>query len=105
MSPLEQSLKAQITRLQLPEPTLEYRFHPERRWRFDFAWPEYMLAVEVEGGTWTNGRHSRGSGFADDAEKYNEAVMLGWRVLRFTADQVRSGTAVKTIERAVMYFC
>lgn len=41
----------------------EHRFHPARRWRFDFAWPELLFAVEVEGGIWTGGRHNRGSGF------------------------------------------
>ena len=68
----------------------EYRFAPPRRWRFDRAWLEYNLAVEIEGGVWTGGRHTRGSGFVNDLEKYNHAVMLGWRILRFTPQQVRS---------------
>ena len=60
----------------------EYRFHPTRRWRFDFAIPEEKVAVEVEGGVWTGGRHTDGSGFVKDMEKYNEATMRGWAVLR-----------------------
>jgi very-short-patch-repair endonuclease len=66
------------------DPTPEFRFHPKRRWRFDFAWPAEKIAVECEGGTWSGGRHTRGKGYEGDCEKYNEAVILGWRVLRFT---------------------
>lgn len=80
----------------------EYRFHPTRKWRFDFAWPEMMIAVEIEGGTWAGGRHSRGKGFEKDCEKYNEAAILGWTVLRFTTRQVTSGVAVETFTRALM---
>ena len=71
----------------------EHRFHPERRWRFDFAIMnvETPLAVEIEGGTWANGRHTRGAGFKKDCVKYNHATMMGWRVLRFTTDQVNRG--------------
>jgi very-short-patch-repair endonuclease len=71
----------------------EYRFHPDRRWRFDFAFPIQQIAVEVEGGTWVNGRHNRASGIEDDMEKYNEATQLGWSVLRFPARSVKDGTA------------
>jgi very-short-patch-repair endonuclease len=66
----------------------EYKFHPSRCWRFDFAFPGYKIAVECEGGVYINGRHNRGKGFSDDLIKYNSAVMLGWRVLRFTPQQV-----------------
>jgi len=104
MSHLEQSLYNQITWMKLPAPERELRFHGTRKWRFDFAWPNIKLAVEVEGGTWARGRHSRGSGFAGDAEKYNEAALLGWRILRFTGDQVNSGAAIKCIDRAMRVF-
>ena len=69
----------------------EFRFHPTRKWRFDFAWPHARLAVEVEGGVWNRGRHTRGSGFVPDCEKYNEAVMHGWRVLRYAPHRPKSG--------------
>lgn len=62
----------------------EYKFHPKRKWRFDSAWPEKMIAVEFEGGIWTNGRHTRGKGYENDCEKYNNALLLGWRVFRLT---------------------
>jgi very-short-patch-repair endonuclease len=67
----------------------EYRFHEKRRWRFDFAAPGAMVAIELEGGTFSGGRHTRGKGFAADCEKYNAAARLGWRVFRFTADMLR----------------
>lgn len=68
-----------------PEPEQEYRFYADRRWRFDFAWPDALVAVECEGGTWTHGRHVRGDGFRKDCEKYNKAAYFGWRVFRVTA--------------------
>jgi very-short-patch-repair endonuclease len=61
---------------------VEYKFHPDRRWRFDFAWPKQRLAVEVEGGIFVRGRHVSPSGFVKDSEKYNEAAVSGWSVLR-----------------------
>lgn len=74
-------------------PTPEHRFHPTRRWRFDFAFPDQRVAVELEGGTWVKGRHSTGRGMSADAEKYNAAVVGGWRVLRFTSDMLRDDPA------------
>jgi hypothetical protein len=62
-------------------PAREYKFHPDRRWRFDFAWPDLKLAVEIEG----QGRHQTFIGFRRDCDKYNAALALGWRVLRFPA--------------------
>lgn len=79
-----------------PEP--EYRFHPDRKWRFDFAFIEQKLAVEIEGGAWSNGRHTRGAGFIGDMEKYNEAVVLGWKILRFTPEAVKSGRAIEIVK-------
>lgn len=67
-----------------PAPICEYRFDESRRWRFDFAWPDKRVAVEIDGGAWMNGRHTRGGGFEKDLEKLNAAVYLGWRVYRFT---------------------
>ena len=85
----------------LPEPVREHRFAPPRRWRFDFAWPDRRIALEVEGGTWSGGRHVRGRGYANDCTKYNAAVLLGWRVLRVTSDMVRSGEALTLLEKAL----
>lgn len=72
----------------LPAPEFELEFHPTRKWRFDIAWPDKRVAVEVEGGVWSKGRHVRGSGFIKDMEKYNAAVALGWRILRYVPNEV-----------------
>jgi len=92
-------LAAIIRCLDIPEPVREYRFHPARRWRLDYAWPDFRLAVEIEGGAWCYGRHTRGAGFIGDMEKYNELTIMGWSLLRFTPKQVKDGTAIQTIHR------
>lgn len=74
----------------LPRPEREWKFDTKRRWRFDYAWPQQMIALEVEGGVWTGGRHTRGAGFLKDIEKYNGAAVLGWRLLRVTPDKLVS---------------
>lgn len=68
-------------------------------WRFDFAIPHKKIAVEIEGGVFTNGRHVQGMGFQNDCEKYNQALLLGWRVLRFTCNHVKSGHALTLTEK------
>jgi len=85
----------------ITEPEREYRFHPTRRWRFDFAWPEVKLALEVDGSVYSNGRHNRGKGYENDCEKMAEAINLGWRVFRFSTGQVKKGIAIKYLESAL----
>lgn len=85
----------------LPTPAQEVRFDTSRRWRFDRAWLNCKLAVEIEGGTWVSGRHSRGAGMRKDAEKYNAATLQGWRILRFTGDMVRDGSAIDVVVQAL----
>ena len=101
MSDLEEALDFQIKIAKLPEPEREYRFNVWRKWRFDFAWPKYMIAAEIEGGLRNYGRHQRPQGFQQDAEKYNTAALARWRVFRFTPEMVRSGKALETIEKAL----
>lgn len=86
----------------IPDPVLEYAFaqHLGRRWRFDLAWPGERLAVEIDGGTWTGGRHTTGRGHESDSRKRNAAVLEGWRVLTFSTEMARSGEAVQVIEEA-----
>lgn len=74
----------------LSEPVREYRFHPTRKWRFDVAFPDVLVCVEIEGMTPAGGRHQRWGGFRNDVEKYREAALLGWTVLRYTGDDLRT---------------
>lgn len=78
----------------------EHRFHDTRRWRFDFALPRLHLAIEVQGGIWTLGRHSRG-GKAQlaEMEKMNMAVLFGWSVLYFSPQQIHSGEALAFVKQ------
>jgi very-short-patch-repair endonuclease len=102
-SKLEAKLWNRLDRAGLPLPTLEYRFalSEGRQYRADGAYVDAKLLIEVEGGIWVGGRHNRGGGFDDDAEKYNLAALLGWRVLRFTNRMIADGTAIQTITRAL----
>lgn len=100
-SALEEKLLFQIRATRLPEPVREMRVVELRRWRADFAWPDKMLMVEVEGGHWQNGRHTRGAGFDADCEKYAEAVLAGWRVIRCTGTHIKSGEALEWIRMAL----
>ena len=84
----------------LPGPVAEYRFHPERKWRFDYAWPDAKVALEVEGGVWTGGRHTSPAGFLKDIEKYNAAARLGWRVLRCTPKTLLTVATAEAVKEA-----
>jgi hypothetical protein len=83
--------------LRLPEAETEVRFSQTRKFRFDFAWPSFKIALEIEGGAWQYGRHNRASGFLKDMEKYNLATLTGWKVLRYTPQQLESGEAADGI--------
>lgn len=86
---------------QLPEPTREFRFAPPRRWRFDYAWRQALVAVEIDGGVWTRGRHVRGAGFLKDCEKMNHAALDGWCVFRFTPQQIEDGSCMPFLQSAI----
>ena len=66
--------------------------------RADFAFIDHWILVEVDGGTFSGGRHVRGKGYEDDCRKINEATRLGWRVYRFTTEMVKSGEAIALLE-------
>ncbi len=97
VSRLEETFALHCRASSLPAFEREFVFARPRRFRADFAWPERMVLVEIEGGVWSGGRHTRGAGFTRDCEKQNLAALLGYRVFRFTGDQVRDGTAIKTM--------
>lgn len=94
-SELEESLLLQYRAFELPLPEREHRFKPGRRWSLDFAWPGQRVAVEVEGGVWSEGRHTRGKGFIDDCNKYNEATVMGWKIIRVTSEHIDNGKALE----------
>lgn len=98
----EDMLAEQVIAAGYPAPVLEHTFAPPRRWRFDLAWPDRMVACEVEGSTWAPaGRHRSAAGFHKDLEKYNAAALLGWRVVRVTTNMVRDGRALEVVEVAL----
>jgi len=84
--------------LKVPDCRVEYVFAKPRRWRFDYAWPERMVAIEYEGLFCKRSRHTTPKGFSNDREKYNEAQLMGWKVFSFTAIMVGDGRAYRQIE-------
>lgn len=86
----------------LPEPTPEFRFHPSRRWRFDFCFPVAKVAVEVQGGLFVQGRHSRGAALLKEHEKLNAAAALGYRVVFVTPKQIANGEAIAVVSAAIL---
>lgn len=102
------ALLSQIRYAGLPMPVTEFRFCPGRKWAVDLCWPDFMLAVEVEGLVYSNkgdnalaGRHVSVSGYAADLCKYNELTILGFRLVRVTSKHARDGSALGWIERAL----
>jgi tRNA(Met) C34 N-acetyltransferase TmcA len=109
MNPIELAILAG----ELPPAEREHRFAKPRRWAFDWAWPEAMVALEIEGGLYGRGRkcalcgrrlvagHTSIERLRTDMEKYNAASLLGWRVLRVTPEQAAAGVAVALVKRAL----
>ena len=100
-SNLEELLLLQMRAANLPPANREWKFHKTRQWRFDFAWPSLRLAVECEGGTFTNGGHTRGAYYRENCLKYNAAALDGWTVLRYDMALIRSGQALEDITKAL----
>lgn len=86
----------------VPLPIAEYQFAPPRRWRADWWFPtDPPVAVEIEGGAWIGGRHTRASGFIADIAKYNAMTIAGARLIRVTPAMVASGEVVSLVLRAM----
>ena len=81
-------------------PLEQYRFHPTRRWAFDFAFPWAMVAVEIDGGQWAphGGRHNTD----EDREKLNQAAAMGWKILRFSGSMLRDPASVVTMVKEAL---
>ena len=82
--------------------TGEHRFHHTRKWRFDFAHVQRRVAIEIDGGVWSGGRHSGGAGQIGDMEKHNAAAVLGWRVLRFTPQQTQKRGWLRAVSAVIV---
>lgn len=96
----EEEFFFQVTKVStLPPPSREVKLIESRQWRFDFVWFTEKIVVEIEGGIHTNGRHTRAKGFSEDIRKYRSAENLGYRILRFTPQMVKSGEALTVLER------
>lgn len=100
-SVLEASFARLLRAHKLPEAVREYRFDAVRKWRFDFAWPDQKVAVELHGGIWAGGRHSGGKGQLGDMDKTNAAQLQGWLVLTFAAEHLKDGTALEMTWKAL----
>ena len=79
----------------LPKPILEWKFHPTRRWRTDLGWPDLQIAIEIEGGVYTRGRHTSPTGFVNDMEKYNALAVMGILLIRVLPSQVELSDPAK----------
>lgn len=108
-SALEETFAWQCKAAGFPEPVRQHRFCPGRLFRADFAWPEYKLIVECEGGIFARkmkdgqdyGWHQSIGRMRSDMEKYNLAALAGWRVLRYSGAEIKSGKAVNEVEQAL----
>lgn len=95
----------------LPTPSTEFKFHPTRKWRFDFAWNEFysgsgytvrpMLALEVQGGIFIAGRHSRGAALVKEWEKLNAAAEMGYRIIYFQPSELCTQATIDLIKRCL----
>lgn len=99
-SATEETFALQLRAHRIPH-VREVRFHPDRQWRLDFLVMGTKIAVELHGGTYSGGRHTRGTGMAGDMEKMNEAARLGYEVFTFDTPMVRKGDAINYLLRVL----
>lgn len=98
-SHLEETLAFQIRAAKLPVPEREFKALEGRRFRWDFAWPDHSLLVEVQGGIWFKGGHSSGAGITRDCTKLSLATLDGWATIQVTKDHIESGEALRWIKQ------
>jgi very-short-patch-repair endonuclease len=97
----ETALATVLHQAGLPEPERQFRYADDRKWTADFCYPAARLLIEVQGGVWSGGRHTRGAGYERDRVKYFEAQLRGWRVIEVTPVMIADGRALSLIERAL----
>lgn len=98
-SKYEDQMAIQIKQVGLPIPERQYKWHPDRKFSADFAYPAIKLLIEIDGAIWVKGGHSSGTGITRDRIKDAEALIQGWKVLRVTSDMVKDGTAIGYLEQ------
>jgi hypothetical protein len=93
--------------LGLPKPIPEYKFHPARKWKADYAWPEKRIALEKEGGVYKKGkdgqrggRHNRPQGFINDMKKYNALTEMGWKLFRYLPNKIDYDQIIRVYKNA-----
>ena len=87
----------------IPKPVQEFRFDETRRWRLDFAWPEYKVALEIDGGIFVNGGHNRGAQIMKTWEKENTAACMGWRFIKCQPKDVLKLSTIETLKKALSW--
>ena len=92
---------AMLAQAKMPEAAVEHRFHVERKWRFDYAWPRWKVALEVDGGVWTGGAHGRGTGIIRDQEKHNYAAAMGWLIIRCVPRKLATADTIAFVKAAL----
>lgn len=100
-SSLEAELAFQIKALGLPEPSTQFQFDPQRRWRADFCWIAERILVEVQGGIWVKSGHTSGRGIQRDYAKWNAATLAGWKMFLVTSEMIKDGEAIALIQTAL----
>jgi len=102
---LERQFKSLLKQEGLPAMEEEFKFCKDRKWRFDFAYISKQIAVELEGGAWLGKGHTGGKGFIANCEKYNQAVLEGWKVLRYTPETIsRAPEDIKKLVNNLQYY-
>jgi len=94
----------QVRQAGLPKPTPEYEIIPRRKLRWDFCFPECLIAIEINGSIWQKGGHNTGTGLLRDYEKGNLANLRGWCCLTFTPEDIKDGTALDLTKQALQLF-
>jgi hypothetical protein len=104
MTPIQDRIfLAALAQAGIPAPVAEFKFHPVRKWRMDFCWLDRKLALEIQGGIFSNGRHSRGAAMLKEWEKLNTAAGMGYRLLYCQPSDCIKAATIDAIKTALNY--
>lgn len=95
------ALRALCAQVGLPAPQPEYKFHPARKWRIDYYFERdgVRVGLEIEGGIYSGGRHTRPGGFMGDMEKYNEMSVAGIYLVRAKSTKLPTMETINILKR------